>query len=147
MHLVTANSSFPQSQLRSCSRSAHATLLEKVSYVPGSICKSALGKGCLRADSSALTHILLPRPPACRHARSDTRVPPGCASSTASVHARSLLSLCQARRSCKSLSVITRTCCLFLQHSPSKQQDFYCPISSSSYYLKNDSLGERRLPQ
>lgn len=35
-------------------------------------------------------------------------------------------------------------CCLFLQHSPHKQQDFYCPISSSSYYLKNDSLGEEK---
>lgn len=52
--LATANSRFLQSRLRSCSRSLHATLPGKSSYVPGSIHSGALGKGSPCAQGCAL---------------------------------------------------------------------------------------------
>lgn len=119
---ATANSRFLQSQLRSCSRSVHATTPGKSSYVPGSVHNSALGKGCPCAEGCAL-----PKSSCQVHLGRRARVPPEHASSPGWVRARSPLSHRPARRSCESLPAITRAHCLFLQRSPPPAAGFLLP--------------------
>lgn len=138
--LATANSRFLQSRLRSCSRSLHATLPGKSSYVPGSIHSGTLGKGSPCAQGCAL-----PKSSCQVHLGPCARVPPQHASSPGWVRARSPRSQRPARRSCEFLSAITRAHCLFLQRFPCQQQDFCCPISSFELLFKEwQSLGERK---
>lgn len=94
------------------------------------------GEGLALCPRCCPPQILLPSPPAC----STRGVTPGQGSSTEAV----LTHCCLTDEPVEATSLyqqLQEHCCLFLQHSPHKQQDFYCPISSSSYYLKNDSLG------
>lgn len=139
MHLVTANSSFP---------SITAQILFQIGarHTPGENLlrawlhlENCSGEGLALCPRWCPPQILLPSPPAC----STPGVTPGQGSSTEAV----LTHCCLNDEPGEATSLyqqLQEHCCLFLQHSLHKQQDFYCPISSSSYYLKNDSLGEEK---
>lgn len=138
MHLATANSSFPSITAQILFQIGACHTPGKISYVPGSIWKTALGKDWLCAQGGAL-----PKSSCQVHLHAALEVShPGRAAAQGCAH--SLLPHDKAAEATSLYQQLQEHCCLFLQHSPHKQQDFYCPISSSSYYLKNDSLGKEK---